>query len=109
MNNKPSEDVAQVEALGYVSNGHYFVVKGLYYNEKEQRYDSVINETHYKFGEAPWGRYDSDTNTIETLNRERVTDNIGGRDTVVEYSMLYTVYSQSNHGVMYMGKGGSNS
>ena len=109
VNNKPSEDVAQVEALGYVSNGHYFVVKGLYYNEKEQRYDSVINETHYKFGEAPWGRYDSDTNTIETLNRERVTDNIGGRDTVVEYSMLYTVYSQSNHGVMYMGKGGSNS
>ena len=113
VNNKPLEYIAQAEAFGYCysedMSGHYFVVKGLYYNEKEQRYDSVINETHYKFGEAPLGRYDSDTNTIEALNKEKVTNNIGGRDTVVDYSMLYTVYSQSNHGVMYMGKGGSNS
>lgn len=72
-------------------------------------YQAVINETHYKFGEVPLGRYDDETDSIESLDRERITNNIGGRDVVVDYSMLHTVYSQSNHGVMYMNKTGGNS
>ena len=78
---------------GYDANndasGHYFVVKGLYYNEKEQRYDSVINETHFKFGATP-------------KNRNSTTNNIGGRDTVVSFDILHKVYEQRNKNVMYM-------
>ena len=78
---------------GYDANndasGHYFVVKGVYYNEKEQRYDSVINETHFKFGATP-------------KNRNSTTNNIGGRDTVVSFDILHKVYEQRNKNVMYM-------
>lgn len=112
VNNKPLEYIAQVEAFGYCysqnAGGHYYVVKGLYYSDLNG-YQAVINETHYKFGEVPLGRYDDETDSIESLDRERITNNIGGRDVVVDYSMLHTVYSQSNHGVMYMNKTGGNS
>ena len=91
---------AQAKAFGYCYNkngsGHYFVVKGLYYNEKEQRYDSVINETHFKFGAHPLGKY----GTTEQVYR--LHNNIGGRDTVVSYSMLYAVYTQRYKNIMYM-------
>ena len=112
VNNKPLEYIAQAEAFGYCysqnAGGHYYVVKGLYYSDLNG-YQAVINETHYKFGEVPLGRYDRETDSIESLDRERITNNIGGRDVVVDYSMLHTVYSQSNHGVMYMNKTGGNS
>ena len=85
---------------GYDANndvsGHYFVVKGLYYNEKEQRYDSVINETHFKFGAHPLGKY----GTTEQVYRFH--NNIGGRDTVVSFDILHKVYEQRNKNVMYM-------
>lgn len=87
----PSEQL-QVFGYGYSSDskvsGHYFVAKGMYYNSVEQRYDCVVNETHYKFGETPRN------------NSSRATNNIGGRDLVVEYSMLYQVYLQRNKALM---------
>ena len=70
-------------------NGHFVVVKGLYYNSDTQKYDSVINETHYKFGATP-------------KNKSSVTNNIGGRDLVVEYSMLHQVYLQRYQALMYV-------
>ena len=70
-------------------NGHFVVVRGLYYNSDTQKYDSVINETHYKFGATP-------------KNKSSVTNNIGGRDLVVEYSMLHQVYLQRYQALMYV-------
>ena len=96
----------QLKAFGYYSTGHYYVVKGLYYSATSG-YQVVINETHYKFGAAPLGKYNRKTKTIE--ESERKTNNIGGRDTVVDYAMLCTVYSQSNCGVLYVKKEGGNS
>ena len=70
-------------------NGHFVVVKGLYYNSDTKKYDSIINETHYKFGATP-------------KNKSSVTNNIGGRDLVVEYSMLHQVYLQRYQALMYV-------
>lgn len=94
--NPPSE---QLPVFGYGYNpdlpnsevsGHYFVVKGIYYNSVKQQYDGVINETHYKFGTTPKN------------NSSAMTNNIGGRDLVVEYSMLHEVYLQRYHGFAYV-------
>ena len=106
VNIKPLETYeAQAKAFGYCysedGGGHYFVVKGLYYNNKEQRYDSVINETHYKFGATPSGKY-NDPNNPHIIVPDTNENNIGGRDTVVSYDMLYTVYTQRYKHIMYM-------
>ena len=106
VNIKPLETYeAQAKAFGYCysedGGGHYFVVKGLYYNNKEQRYDSVINETHYKFGATPSGKY-NDPNNPHIIVPDTNENNIGGRDTIVSYDMLYTVYTQRYKHIMYM-------
>ena len=102
INIKPLETYNnQVTGFGYSyrvesDNGHYFVVKGLYYNSDTKKYDSVINETHYKFGAHPLGKYGSTEQVYRQYN------NIGGRDTLVCFDTLHQVYTQRNYGLMYM-------
>lgn len=102
INIKPLETYNdQVTGFGYSyrvesNNGHYFVVKGLYYNSDTKKYDSVINETHYKFGAHPLGKYGSTSPVYRQYN------NIGGRDTVVCFDILHQVYTQRHYGLMYM-------
>lgn len=102
INSKPLETYNdQVTGFGYSyrvesNNGHYFVVKGLYYNSDTKKYDSVINETHYKFGAHPLGKYGSTSPVYRQYN------NIGGRDTVVCFDILHQVYTQRHYGLMYM-------
>ena len=102
INIKPLETYNdQVTGFGYFyrvesNNGHYFVVKGLYYNSDTKKYDSVINETHYKFGAHPLGKYGSTSPVYRQYN------NIGGRDTVVCFDILHQVYTQRHYGLMYM-------
>ncbi len=102
INIKPLETYNdQVTGFGYSyrvesNNGHYFVVKGLYYNSDTKKYDSVINETHYKFGAHPLGKYGSTSPVYRQYN------NICGRDTVVCFDILHQVYTQRHYGLMYM-------
>ena len=56
----------------------------------------MINETHYKFGAHPLGKYGSTEQVYRQYN------NIGGRDTVVCFDTLHQVYTQRNYGLMYM-------
>ena len=71
-------------------------MKGLYYNSDTKKYDSVINETQYKFGAHPLGKYGSTEQVYRQYN------NIGGRDTVVCFDTLHQVYTQRHYGLMYM-------
>ena len=96
---KPLIDQASVVGYYYQQNdnkGHYFVVKGCYYNSTTGEYDSVVNETHYKFGAHPLGKYGS------TEQVYRICNNIGGRDLVVEFSMLHQVYLQRHMALMHV-------
>ena len=101
LKDNPTIDSEQLPVFGYgydanSDNGHYFVVKGLYYNSDTKKYDSIINETHYKFGAHPLGKYGS------TEQVYRICNNIGGRDLVVEFSMLHQVYLQRHMALMHV-------
>ncbi len=89
----------QASVMGYYytgAGGHYFVVKGCYYNSAEGRYDSVVNETHHKFGmDSAKGFYWSDTHTHPKTKAP------GGRDLVLPAEMLHTIYMQRYCGMLF--------
>ena len=59
----------------------------------------VINETHYKYGAEVLGRYVSLT---ETTPKNRICNNIGGRDLILNSSTMHTVFANSNRQIMYI-------
>ena len=96
---KPLIDQASVVGYYYQQNdnkGHYFVVKGCYYNSTTGEYDSVVNETHYKFGATSVSSYSwSETHSHPQSKAP------GGRDLVLTSNLLHTIYDQRYHGMIY--------
>ena len=95
---KPLEE--QASAVGYYykksdDKGHYFVVKGCYYNSTTGEYDSVVNETNYKFGATSVSKYSS------TKHSHPQPKAPGGRDLVISSDILHTIYNQRHHGMIY--------
>ena len=89
-------------SFGYVSDGHNVVVKGCYYNIGEAKYEVLINETHYKFGEHPIGQYGS------TSPVYRLCNNIGGRDLCTDFLTLYDTYlNKGLYNMLYFQGGNS--
>jgi hypothetical protein len=78
-----------VSLTGYDSDGHYVVLKGIYYNPNANSYEIVVNETHYMFGTPPENHPD------------RNTKNIGGRDLVMTDMDFYTLYTRRYLHILY--------
>ena len=101
INNKPFIEHGETVGYWYASvqgaGGHYYVVKGIYYDCGV--YHMVINETHYKYGAEVLGRYVSLT---ETTPKNRICNNIGGRDLILNSSTMHTVFANSNRQIMYI-------
>ena len=67
---------SEASKLGYTSSGHFFVLKGQYYNPISQIYETVSNDCHYMFGP-------NDNNSY--------TNDIGGRDLIIDFTTFYTI------------------
>ena len=78
-----------IPLTGYYSEGHYVVLKGIYYNPTTNDYEVVVNETHYMYGTIPENRPNAKTK------------NIGGRDLVMTDVDFYTLYTRRNLHILY--------